>query len=145
MQLTAECVLVHDVDGWTAEFPAFGAATSGRTRDEALKRAREILEIEAYDLMEAGSKAPKLRHLAEVAVLTVDVTEEDAERSRYVSKAQAAERLDISRPRVTALAASGRLAVKKFDGQEFVSIESISEYVASPRVPGRPVGVKAAR
>lgn len=138
MQLTAECVLVRDDDGWTAEFPAFGTATSGRTRDEALKGAREILELEAFDLMEAGSKAPRLRHVAEVAVLTVDVTEEDAERSRYVTKSQAAERLDVSRPRVTALVASGRLAVKKFDGQELVSLESIAGYAASPREAGRP-------
>lgn len=139
MQLTAECVLVHDDDGWTAEFPALGMATSGRTRDEALKGAREILELEAFGLMEVGSKAPRMRHVAEVAVLSVDVTEKDAERSRYVTKAQAAERLDVSRPRVTALVASGRLSVKKFDGRELVSLESIAEYSASSREAGRPL------
>lgn len=129
MRLTAECVLVHDDDGWTAELPALGAATSGRTRGEALKGAREILELEALGLMEVGSKAPRMRHVAEVAVLSVDVTEEDAERSRYVTKAQAAEEAGRATP--------PHHRARRF-GQELVSLESIAEYTASPREAGRP-------
>lgn len=135
MRLTAECVFIRDEDGWTAEFPAFGIATSGRTRDEALKGAREILELEAFDLLESGAPAPRLRHVAEVGV---DVTEEDAEKARFVTKAQAAERLDVSKPRVTALIASGRLEVRQFGSQELVSLASIAEYAATPRAAGRP-------
>lgn len=138
MRLTAECVFIRDADGWTAEFPALGIATSVRTRDEALKGAREILELEAFDLLESGAPAPRLRHVAGVGVISVDVTAEDAERAHFVTKAQAAERLDVSKPRVTALIASGRLEVRQFGSQELVSLASIAEYAATPRAAGRP-------
>lgn len=139
MLLTAECVLVRDENSWVAEFPQFNfTSTSGRTREEAIANAREALELEAFDILGEGGRAPRARHVAEVHVLTVDVTEEDAERSRYVTKAQAAERLGVSRPRVTALVASGRLSVKAFGGQELVSLESIAGYASSPREAGRP-------
>ncbi|MDY2776885.1 MAG: excisionase family DNA-binding protein [Collinsella sp.] len=139
MQLTAECVLIHDDCAWTAEFPALGLATSGRTRDAALKAAREILELEAFDLIEEGGVAPRCRHVAEIAIISVDVTKEDAERARYVTKSEAAERLGVSRPRITALVAAGKLAIKKFGTQELVSLDSIAEYSSSPREAGRPV------
>lgn len=140
MKLTAECVLTRDEDGrWTAEFPQYGGvATSGKTREDAIRAAREVLELEAVDIMADGGRAPRCAHVAEVTVLTVDVTPEDAERAHYVTKAQAAERLGVSRPRVSALVASGALEVRAFDGRELVSLESVSRYAASPRVSGRP-------
>ena len=139
MRLTAECVLTHDRDGrWNAYFPQYGSATSGKTRDEALRAAQEALELEAVDLMDEGSSAPKCAHLAEVAVLTVDVSPEEAERDHYITKAQAAERLVVSRPRVSALVSAGVLETKSFDGRELVSVESVSRYAASPRQAGRP-------
>ena len=96
------------------------------------------MELEAFDLLESGARAPRLRHVAEVGVISVDVTAEDAERAHFVTKAQAAERLDVSKPRVTALIASGRLEVRQFGSQELVSLASIAEYAATPRAAGRP-------
>ena len=139
MRVSGECVLVKDEDGWTAEFPQFGGvATSGRTREEALRNAQEVLELEAGALVGEGRRAPRMAHVAEVAVLTVEVSAEDAERMRYVTKAEAAERLDVTKPRVSALVASGQLATKEFDGRELVSLESIAKYAAGPRKGGRP-------
>lgn len=139
MVLSGECVLVRDGDGWTAEFPQYNfASTSGRTREEALRRAREVLELEAADLLDDGLRAPRARHVAEVVLVTVDVTSEDSERMKYVTKAQAADRLEVSRPRVTALVRSGQLDTRDFGGHELVSIESMNRYLESPRMPGRP-------
>ena len=140
MRVTSECVLVRDGEGWTAVFPEFGdVATSGSTRTEALRNAQEVLELEAYDLLEEGAQH-RARHVAEVVVLTAEVTKEDAERSRYVTKSQAAERIGVTPARVTALVKSGQLRTKAFDGRELVSLESVAEYTASPRHAGRPRG-----
>lgn len=146
MRLSGECVLTKDEEGrWTASLPQFGGvATSARTREEALRGARELLELEAFDLIEEGRAAPRARHVAEVSLITVDVDALDAERSRYVTKAQAAERLGVSRPRVSALVASGQLDVREFGGRELVSLESVGRYRESPRLAGRPA-VSAAR
>lgn len=139
MKLMCECVLIKDTDGWTAILPQLNdAASSGKTREEALRAAREIMEMEAGDILREGGAAPRMRHLAEVMALEVDVTAEDAERMEYVTKAKAAEWLEVSRPRITALVGSGRLAVKRFGRDELVSIESIDAYRKGERRPGRP-------
>ena len=139
MRLAGECVLVKEDGVWTATFPQHrGITTSGKTRDEAIRNAQEILELEAADLVDEGARAPRMAHVAEVIVLCANVSEEDAERMRYITKAQAADRLDVSRPRITALVAAGALEAKAFDGRELVSVESVDRYLRSDRSAGRP-------
>lgn len=75
----------------------------------------------------------------EVVLLSVDVSAEDAERSKYETKAQVADHLDVSRPRVTALIEAGVLETKEFDGRELVSIASAERYRTSPRKAGGPM------
>lgn len=144
MRLSGECVLVRDEDGWTAEFPQFGIATSGRTRDEAISNAQEALELEAGDILADGARAPRMRHVSEVVVLTADVSDEDALEMRCVTKAEAAERLDVTRPRVTALVKSGVLDTETVKGREMVTLESLDRYAATPRKAGRPKEVAVA-
>lgn len=135
MLLSAECVLTRDGDSWVAEFPQFGGvATSGKTRTDALKAAREVLTLEAVDLMTDGTSAPRQAHVAEVHV----VSDDDAEAARCVTLTGAAERIGVSRPRVTALVKSGALDVRLVNGKRMVTIESVNRLLASDRKPGRP-------
>ena len=144
MKLMSECVLLKEADGWTAILPQFnGAATSGKTREQAIKAAREVLEIEAGDLIRDGKPAPRMQHLSEVAVLEVEVSAEDSERMEYVTKTNAAEWLDVSKPRITALISEGVLETKRFGRDELVSIASIDAFEKSARKPGRPKAAKA--
>lgn len=127
MKLAAECVLAKDADGWTAVFPQFsGVATSGKTRDEAVRAARDVLALEAADLVREGRAAPKVKHVAEVALLEIEVNKQDAERMEYVSTSEAAARLGATEAIVAALVESGQLATKEFDGQKLVSLESVA-------------------
>ena len=138
MRLMCECVLLKEDDGWVAILPQFnGAATSGKSREEALRNAREVLEIEAGDIVRDGLRAPRMRHLAEVAVLEAEVSDKEADRMGYVTKTKAAEWLGVSKPRVTALVSNGTLSVKSFGRDELVSIESTDAYRRSDRAPGR--------
>lgn len=139
MLLSAECVLTRDGDSWVAEFPQFGGvATSGKTRTDALKAAREVLTLEAVDLMTDGAFAPRQAHVAEVHVVSVDVSDDDAEAARCVTLTGAAERIGVSSPRVTALVKSGALDVRLVNGRRMVTIESVNRLLASDRKPGRP-------
>lgn len=138
MKLISECVLTKDADGWTAVLPQFNdAATSGKSREEAIRNAKEVLEIEAGDILREGRRAPRMRHLAEVAVLEVEVDDVEAERMEYVTKTKAADWLDVSKPRITALVSNGLLKTKRFGRDELVSIASIDAYRQSDRNPGR--------
>ena len=87
-----------------------------------------MLEIEAGDLIRDGKPAPRMQHLSEVAVLEVEVSAEDAERMEYVTKTKAAEWLDVSKPRITALISEGVLETKRFGRDELVSIASIDTF-----------------
>lgn len=127
MKLASECILIKEKDGWTAILPQFnGAATSGGSREEAIGNAKEVLEIEAGDLVRERRPAPPMQHLAEVAVIEVEVSPEDAERMEYVAKTEAAERLGIPTAELSGLISNGKLATKDFGGDELVSIESIN-------------------
>lgn len=114
-----------------------------KTREQAIKAAREVLEIEAGDLIRDGKPAPRMQHLSEVAVLEVEVSTEDAERMEYVTKTKAAEWLDVSKPRITALISEGVLETKRFGRDELVSIASIDAFEKIARKPGRPKAAKA--
>ena len=138
MRLMSECILTKEPDGWTAVLPQFNdVATSGKSREEAIKNAREILKIEAGDILRDGRRAPRMRHLAEVAVLEVDVDDVEVERMEYVTKTKAADWLDVSKPRVAAMVSSGLLETKRFGRDELVSIASIDAYRQFDRSRGR--------
>lgn len=127
MKLASECILIKEKDGWTAILPQFnGAATSGGSREEAIGNAKEVLEIEAGDLVREGKPTPPMQHLAEVAVIEVEVSPEDAERMEYVAKTEAAERLGIPTAELSGLISNGKLTTKVFGNDELVPIESIN-------------------
>lgn len=137
MIVSAECVLVKDGGVWRASLPQFGGlSAAGKTREQALGRARELLRAEvARD--PGRARQPRMRHLAEVSVVSVDTAEGDGDRSGYIMKSRAAERLGVTASRVTALVASGQLETRAFDGRELVSVASVERYEATPRHAGR--------
>lgn len=64
-------VLEPGEDGWiVVHFPALpGCVTQGRTRDEALANAREVLQLTIESMLEEGSSLPDEDSLTlEVAV-----------------------------------------------------------------------------
>lgn len=137
MIVSAECVLVKDGGVWRASLPQFdGLSATGRTREQALERARELLRAEA-GRDPKRSRQTRMRHLAEVSVVSVDTAEGDGDRSGYIMKSRAAERLGVSASRVSALVASGQLETRAFDGKELVSVASVERYEATPRKAGR--------
>ena len=141
MLLTSECVLTYSPNEkiWTAEFPQYNnVTTSGKTREEALKNATEVLTIEAADLMEDKKPAPKPEHVAEVVMVTVNVTNDELDEMHYMPQARAAETLGVSPSRISALIKSGILEAKSFSGVRKVSIESVNRYRETPRKAGRP-------
>lgn len=127
MKLASECILIKEKDGWTAILPQLnGAATGGGSREEAIGNAKEVLEIEAGDLVREGKPTPPMQHLAEVAVVEVEISPEDAERMEYVARTEAAERLGIPTAELSGLIFNGKLTTKVFSNDELVSIESIN-------------------
>lgn len=141
MMVSSECVLTYSPTErvWTAEFPQYNnVATSGKTREEALKNATEVLAIEAAEIIEEKKRAPKLEHVAEVVLVSVNVTETDLDEMHYMPQARAAETLEVTPARISALIKSGILEAKTFNGVRKVSIESVNQYRQTPRKAGRP-------
>lgn len=139
MEYTYTCVLEREDDWWLARFPQLGDhVTQGRTREEALAQARDLLTLLLSGIIEDGEYLPEPGQLLECAPVTVDITPEVIEETHYETQAACAELLGVTRARVNALVASGRLESKVFNGRRKVSIESMNRYQESERKAGRP-------
>ncbi len=137
MKLTAEVVVLKEKDGWTAIIPQYGdAATSAETKEGALAGAKEILELEAGDLIHESLNAPKMQHVAEVVPVSVNVSKQDAKQMEYVEKSKAAEWLEVSQTRINTLVKNDLLKTKFFGKRELVSIDSINKYRELNRLGG---------
>ena len=73
---TFRVVVEPDEDRWRAYSPAleaYGAATWGHTRDEALQHIREVLEMIAAELVEEGKQVPSDVSVSEEPLVAVTV------------------------------------------------------------------------
>lgn len=137
-RFTYDCVLTHAEDGWCVQFPQFEEAyTDGRTREEALSNAAEVLGLVLAGRIEQGV-VPTYERTAEVVSVSIELTDEDIDETHYMTQAAAAEHLGVSRPRITALINAGILKTKWFEGTRKVLISSVEGYRLSPRKSGRP-------
>lgn len=136
---TYRCVLTHESDGWIASFPQLGGcATSGDTREEAIREAHDLLTLLLCGLIEDGEELPEAGAVWEIVPVTVDITPEVIEETHYETWEACADLLDISMTTLDALVASGCLESKVFNGRRKVSIESMNRYQESERKAGRP-------
>lgn len=136
-----DCVIERDYeDGvYLVHFPQIpGAYTHGDTREEAMRNAREVLELCLCECAEGLERAPEYERSAEVVNVSVVITAEDVEEMKCLTLSQAADDLGVSPSRVTALVKSGALDVRTVRGRRMVTIESVNRYKASPRKAGRP-------
>ena len=139
---TYDCVLTKQEDGFSVEFPQIQEAyTAGKTREEALKNAAEVLTLCLLDDYSGKATAPKYERTAEVVAVSVDISDQDEENSHYVTQAMAAEILGVSPSRISSLIARGRLDSKHIKGRNKVSIDSINRLNMTPRKAGRPAKV----
>ena len=73
---TFRVVVEPDEDAWHAYCPAlkaYGAATWGRTRDEALTHIREVVEMVVAELVEEGELVPADVQVSEEPLISVTV------------------------------------------------------------------------
>ena len=103
MRYTYDCLLEWDDGWWLARFPQLGDfTTQGKTREEALSEASDLLVMLLADYAERGENPPACRRLVECVAVSVEVTQEDFDETRYETQAQAAERLGVSKSRISA-------------------------------------------
>jgi predicted RNase H-like HicB family nuclease len=140
-----EAIVEPDVGGLYVHFPDLADAfTDGNDWKEAVLNAAEVLELTLADFMVEGQEPPAATfgHNAPqggaVAIVTVDVTDEDVRRMGAVSSVEAAKMLGISKGRVAQLSASGQLESYGHGPAKLISLRSINERLAAPRHAGRP-------
>ncbi|MGR1083206.1 type II toxin-antitoxin system HicB family antitoxin [Olegusella massiliensis] len=139
MRYTYEVVIERDGDGWSAHIPQLeDSMTCADTREEVVRRAAELMELEIASTILDGKKLPKAEHVAEVVMLSVDMTQEDVDEVKYMTQKDAQEYLGLSASRVSALVNNGTLQSRIFGCRNMVLIESVNEYMDRPRKAGRP-------
>jgi excisionase family DNA binding protein len=140
-----DAVIERDEDGYSVSFPQFPeAVTFGATREEASRRAAEVLVLALAERIEEGGEIPSQERVAEVLSVGVEVTGDDIDKSKCLTIDQAAQELGVSAGRVSQLASSGKLTAVTFGKRRMVTIASVNERKANPSLPSRPRKVKTA-
>ena len=145
MRSIYDAVIERDEDGYSVSFPQFPeAVTFGATREEASRRAAEVLVLALAERIEEGGEIPSQERVAEVLSVGVEVTGDDIDKSKCLTIDQAAQELGVSAGRVSQLASSGKLTAVTFGKRRMVTIASVNERKANPPLPSRPRKVKTA-
>ena len=145
MRYVYDAVIERDEDGYAVSFPQFPeAVTFGATREEASRRAAEVLVLTLAERIEEGGEIPSQERVAEVLSVGVEVTGDDIDKSKCLTIDQAAQELGVSAGRVSQLASSGKLTAVTFGKRRMVTIASVNERKANPPLPSRPRKAKTA-
>ena len=136
---TYEAILEKQDGAYIVHFPQFPEAyTDGKTREEAIRNAAEVLSLTVGGYVDDGRVLPKPRHVAECISVSITLTDEEIESMKYQTLKQAAESLEVTPGRITQLIKAGILHDRYFDGTRMVSIESVNAFSKSARKAGRP-------
>lgn len=139
MNYTYDAVIERDESGYAVSFPQFPeAVTFGATREEAARRAAEVLVLTLAERIEDGGELPAQERVTEVLAVNVEVTGDAIDQSKCYTVEQAAEELGVTAGRVSQLASAGKLQAVTFGKKRMVTIASVNERKANPPVANRP-------
>ena len=139
MKYVYNALITKQNDHYEVSFPQFDDLfTHGSTREEALVNAVDLLTLEISDRTEEGKPLPPFAHTTELVSISLSVSEEDVEKTKYMTMAEAQEYLHLSASHVSALAQSGKLESRYFGRNHMVSIDSVERFASSSRKPGLP-------
>lgn len=139
MNYTYDAIIEEDEDGFSVSFPQLPEAiTFGSTREEATRRAGEVLTLILAERIEDGTPLPEQKRVAEVVSVNVEVSGEVIRKTKCCTVEEAAEKLGISASRVSQLASSGKLQAVQFGKKRMITIASVNERIANPPAPHRP-------
>lgn len=134
-----DAIMEHDEDGYSVTFPQFPeAVTFASTREEAIRRAHEVLVMTLSERIEEGGEIPPQERVAEVLSVAVDIDGQTIDMSKCLTMEQAAEELGVSPGRVSQLASVGKLQPVMFGRRKMVTIASVNERKNDDVHAGRP-------
>lgn len=138
MNYTYDAIIERDEDGYIVSFPQFpDAVTYGKTREQAARRAHEVLTMILCEYIEEEKPLPKQERVAEVLSVCAEVNGDTISRSRCMTMSEAAEQLGISQARVSQLASAGILQSVNYGRRKLVTIASVNERKAASRAKAK--------
>jgi predicted RNase H-like HicB family nuclease len=131
--------------GYYVHFPDLpDAFTQGADLKQAVLNAAEVLELTLADYIGDGLEPPvpvfgRNQGIGTtIALVTVDVTEEDVRRMGFVASSEAAHMLGVSKGRVAQLVVRGQLESMGAGTSRLISLQSINDRLAQAPCAGRP-------
>ncbi len=139
MEYIYDVVLERNDANWTARIPQVDNLTmTAATPEAAVQAVTACLKGELAMRLSSGRDVPRYERVVACMTVGVDVAPANVELDKYVSLKDAAARLGVSKSRISQMVGSGRLSSVLFHGSRLIAIESIEEYLRTPRQPGRP-------
>lgn len=139
MEYIYDVVVEKSGDRWSARVPQLGGIEAeADTSEDAIHDVAVLLKEDLADRLATGRVVPRYERVVGHVAVSVEVTPESVDASKYVSLKEAAGRLGVSKSRVSQMVASGKLSSMLFKGSRLISASSVEEYLRAPRAPGRP-------
>ncbi|MCL2679900.1 MAG: type II toxin-antitoxin system HicB family antitoxin [Coriobacteriia bacterium] len=139
-----QAIITKEEDGFFAVFENFEEVfAEGNTLDEVVLAAAETLQLTLAEYIDTGLGLPEAvfnpaRGDEERMAIAVDVTEGFIERTKCLTVSEAAQRLGVSKGRVSQMLTSGALQAVPFGNERLVTIASVNNRKTNPGQPGRP-------
>ena len=146
MQYTYEFERWRGEKQWCVAPFSIGGATQGETVDDACESAADLLRETVRDYLVTGKElrvatfGNALEHNGVAVIISVDAAMEEIPR---LSATEAAEKLGVTRSRITAMLASGLLDGWKDGRNTWVTLDSVQARLADNPKAGRPRKVYA--
>lgn len=145
-----EAVLIpNELGGYDAHIPEFDITTQGKDMADATYMAQDALALHLAGLLAEGmpvAKVGKFGHACPKGSVLMGIAtpvEQFDPNMQFITAQEAADLLDVTRPRIYALMKEGTLHTKKEGNARLVCVADVMERFNNPQPTGRPKAVQA--
>lgn len=145
-----EAVLTpNELGGYNAHIPEFDIVTQGQDMADATYMAQDALALHLTGLLAEGISVAKVGEFGHACPkgsvlmgIATPVEQFDPE-AQFITAQEAADLLDVTRPRIYALIKEGVLRTKKEGNSRMVCVADVMERFNNPQPAGRPKAIQA--
>lgn len=145
-----EAVLTpNEAGGYDARFPELDITTQGCDMADATYMAQDALALHVSGLLTEGKsvgKVGKFGHQCPKGSTLMGIAapvEQASPEAQFITAQEAADLLDVTRPRIYALIKEGILRSKKEGNTRLVCVADVMERFNNPQPAGRPKAIQA--
>jgi excisionase family DNA binding protein len=134
----------NELSGYDVSLPDFDVMTQGDSLEDAAYMAQDLLSTLISAELSAGAEVNRTGSFGHtvpedgLAMGILVIAEATTNIDKYMTTQEAADILDVTRPRIYAMIKDGTLRTQKVGNKRLVMVDDVMERFNNPKRPGRP-------